>query len=261
MCHNDSPAPQLDADVLVHRVETPGADPVPYEVFESPGTRSAPWIVLVTDIYGINEFYRHLSGRLVRAGYRVAVPDLFHRVGPARDGSREAAIARRSLLNDQQVFDDTQRVINTAVTPLTSADGRPTFGSIGFCLGGTISLLTAAAQPAQATVTYYAFPRAAAGAAVSAAHPIDVADRVEGPVLAFWGRDDYIDPDEVDELAQALAKTPSASEVVWLDRAGHAFLGGLTEERADSGVARHSWERTVDFFAEHLPPGSSGRLE
>ena len=55
-----------------------------------------------------------------------------------------------------------------------------------------------------------------------------------------------------------MRKGPGTSQVVWFDGVGHAFLGGLTEERADSEVARRSWERTLTFFAEHLPPDGSG---
>jgi carboxymethylenebutenolidase len=102
-------------------------------------------------------------------------------------------------------------------------------------------------------VTYYAFPRAAAGAAVSAAHPIDVAGRIAGPVLAFWGREDYIDEAEVDELERALDGAPGDTEIEWFEGAGHAFLGGLTEERADSEAARTAWTRTLEFFSKQLP--------
>jgi carboxymethylenebutenolidase len=252
MCHNHSPAPGPSADLVRRRERTTSSDPVPYEVVEPAAASDGPWIVLVTDIYGVNVFYRHLAERLAAAGYRVATPDLFHRVGPARDDTREAAIERRGRLDDQQAFDDLEQVIDEAIVPGDDVV-RPTFGAVGFCLGGTLALLSAADQPAQATVTYYAFPRAAAGAAVPAAHPVDVVGRVAGPVLAFWGREDYIDPAEVDELQSALDGAPGDAEIEWFEGAGHAFLGGLTEERADSEAARKSWARTLEFFSKQLP--------
>jgi carboxymethylenebutenolidase len=255
MCHNHSPAPKPNAEVVRRRERTAGEDAVPYEMVEPVAGSEAPWIVLVTDIYGINEFYRHLAERLAGAGYRVATPDLFHRLGPVRDGSRDAAIERRGRLDDQQAYTDLQQVVDEAVA-LGDGGARASFGTIGFCLGGTLALLSAADQPAQATVTYYAFPRAAAGAAVPAAHPIDVAGRVEGPVLAFWGREDYIDPVEVEELDRALDGAPGNANIVWFEGAGHAFLGGLTEERADSEAARASWLQTLEFFAKQLPVAS-----
>jgi carboxymethylenebutenolidase len=220
MCHNHSPAPGPNADLVRRRRTTIGSDPVPYEVVEPAANSGGPWIVLVTDIYGVNVFYRYLAEHLAAAGYRVATPDLFHRVGPARDDTRDAAIERRGRLDDQQALEDLGQVIDEAIVPGSDA-GRPCFGAVG--------------------------------AAVSAAHPIDVAGRIAGPVLAFWGREDYIDEAEVDELERALDGAPGDAEIEWFEGAGHAFLGGLTEERADSEAARTAWARTLEFFSKQLP--------
>lgn len=209
-----------------------------------------PWIVIATDIFGITPFYQHLAGLLAGAGYQVAIPDLFHRVGSARDASRDAALERRRRLDDQQVLDDLCAVVEAVGR---SGPGTARFGVLGFCLGGTLALLSAARYPDQVTVTYYAFPHAAPGAAVDAEWPANVASDIEGPVLGFWGREDYISPDEVSELAGALERGAVEHDIVWYDHAGHGFLAGLTESRSDSTAAQDSWKRTEEFFARRLP--------
>ncbi|MFE3164050.1 dienelactone hydrolase family protein [Streptomyces sp. NPDC059224] len=211
------------------------------------GGAEAPQIVIASDIFGVNPFYRYLAGLLAEHGYRTIVPDLFHRVGEARDSSREAAFARRALLDDVQAVGDLGKVIDE----IGGGTGR--FGMLGFCLGGTFALLAASSRPNQATVTYYAFPRGVAGAKVPTDQPIAVAARIPGPVLAFWGRQDYIDPDEVDLLEAALERAPGEHEVVWYERAGHSFLAGLSEKGHESAeAAADSWHRTLHFFHGHL---------
>lgn len=251
MCHVHSTAPRPELTVRQERRRTAGTDPVPYLVFEPDTVRAggveAPQIVIASDIFGVNPFYRYLAGLLAEHGYRTVVPDLFHRVGEAGDSSREAAFARRALLDDVQAVGDLGKVIDE----IGGGTGR--FGMLGFCLGGTFALLAASSRPNQATVTYYAFPRGVAGAKVPTDQPIAVAARIPGPVLAFWGRQDYIDPDEVDLLEAALERAPGEHEVVWYERAGHSFLAGLSEKGHESAeAAADSWHRTLHFFHGHL---------
>jgi carboxymethylenebutenolidase len=247
MCHDTSAAPPLPAALAEHSRQTTGPDPVPYLSIEPSGTGDGTAIVLITDIFGINPFYRHLAGLLAGQGYRVAIPDVFHRVGPAADGSREAALARRQLLDDDAAAADVKRVIDQVA-------GAPrSFGVLGFCLGGSLALLTAADYPSQATVTYYAFPRNAPGAKVPTVEPLQVASSIVGPVLAHWGRDDYIDAGDVEQLAAVLDSAPGQSQVRWYENAGHAFLAGLTEPGHPSAkAASESWDLTVSFFAQHV---------
>ena len=255
MCHNHSTAPDRNSSLAVHEHRTDGVADVPYLTVESDalvaeGGTTRPWLILATDIFGINAFYRHVAELLALEGYRVAIPDLFHRVGQARDASREAALERRRLLDDRQALADFAAVIDE----VTWAADREPYGAIGFCLGGTLALLSAAARPEQSTLTWYAFPRGAPGARVAVAQPVDVAHQIEGPVLAFWGREDYIDHHEVDELAACLAAGTSKHEIVWYDQVGHAFLSGLTEPGPSTQAAQDSWRRGLNFLAGNVTP-------
>jgi carboxymethylenebutenolidase len=253
VCHHESPAPTVPDTAAVGERVTADDLAVPYLTCAArDGVRPVgerPWIVIATDIFGVTPFYRHLAALLAGAGYRVAVPDLFHRVGPARDAGREAALERRRLLDDRQALRDLDGVV--AAVHGSGGPG-PGFGVLGFCLGGTLALLSAARHPGQATVTYYAFPHAAPGAAVEAEWPVNVAAGIQGPVLGFWGRRDYISPDEVAELGAALERGAAEHEIVWYDGAGHSFMAGLTRDGTDSPAAHRSWQRTQEFFARHL---------
>ncbi|ANS32244.1 Carboxymethylenebutenolidase (plasmid) [Rhodococcus opacus] len=251
MCHNKSSAPPTPAHISIQQNRTPGTDPVPY-LHASSDTGSGDTIVLLTDIFGVTPFYRHLAAMLAEKGHDVVIPDVFHRVGHATDPGRDAALARRRQLDDRLAIEDIERTVAHTV------DDQQTFGVLGFCLGGSFALLTAAAHPNQVTATYYAFPKGAPGAKVPVKPPLEAADAIDGPVLCHWGRDDYIDHEEIDQLEQILASAPGPSEIRWYDNAGHSFLAGLTEPNHPSTAAAHdSWQRTVEFFERYLTVGSA----
>jgi carboxymethylenebutenolidase len=259
MCHNHSPAPPVAPDIRRHLRTTPDSAAVPYVLLEAGiATPDTPAIVIVTDIFGVTPFYEYLGAQLAREGWRVAVPDLFHRIGPVYDGSRDAALARRRLLDDSLAAADVDAVISSVAksTEATVTSDRPGFGLLGFCIGGSFALLSAAAHPEQTTVTYYAFPRGAPGAAVSTTEPLAVASQIRGPVLGFWGMEDYIDAGEVEALKQELSRGQVDHEVRWYENAGHSFLAGLTRDDETSTAARDSWQRSIAFFHDSLDPRS-----
>lgn len=99
MCHNHSTAPAQRPGVVHRSAVTDGNEQVPYLIFHgdergNDDGPASPWVLLVTDIFGVSTFYEHLADLLALEGYRVAVPDLFHRVGPPRDGGRANGVLR-----------------------------------------------------------------------------------------------------------------------------------------------------------------------
>ncbi len=247
MCHADSFAPALDGSTTVVSRHTADSEAVPYLELAKANSEPRSRIVLLTDIFGITPFYRHLGKLLTERGYSVVIPDIFHRVGAAANAGREAAVARRAELDDERALQDIQLVIDDAIRPSDS------YGLMGFCIGGSFALLAAASRPHQATVTYYAFPRGAPGATMPTTAPLDVASDIRGDVLAFWGRQDYIDARDVDALEAELTRSPGGSEVVWFERAGHSFLAGLAEpDHEAASAATEAWLKTVTFFDDRL---------
>ena len=66
----------------------------------------APGIVLLQEIFGVNDFVRWIGGRLADEGFVVIAPDLFHRMEPGvdlgyDDESREKALSYYSQLDQK----------------------------------------------------------------------------------------------------------------------------------------------------------------
>jgi dienelactone hydrolase len=247
MCHEDSPVGPSATGVVEHQETTASGIPLFVYAPEQGGGNRVP-VIIATDIYGASPFYRYLGQLLAQAGHRAVVPDLFFRAGSLRDSSREAAFERRRRLDDRQALLDLGEAIDASRSP------QQPYAVLGFCLGGTLALLTAAEHPDQATVTFYAFPRAVPQPTAPLAAPIEVAERIGGPVLAFWGREDYMDGDDVELLSQRLAAAPASTHVQVYEGVGHGFLSGLTEESAQTSAALDAWRQTIAFLRE--PPST-----
>jgi carboxymethylenebutenolidase len=229
-------------------VPLPAAEQLPVEL-ALPDRGQGPGVLLICDIFGRTPFYRHLTRRLADAGYTALLPDIFFREGELSEVTREAAFARREQLDEARALRD----LHTAAEWLErhEAVGGARLGLLGFCLGGTLALDMCAERDGFAAACYYAFPSGLPRS--NAPAPLDVVDRIRGPVLAFWGDQDYIDMDEVARLGDAMAHHNKDYDAHLYPGVGHGFLRGLVEGGDDHEAARDSWERTLLFFAQHLP--------
>ena len=119
-------------------------------------------------------------------------------------------------------------------------------GVLGFCLGGTLAYLVAAAASPDAAVSYY-------GSGVPGA--LDQADDITCPLLVHFGGDDpYIPREQIEAAREALASRPGVSFVVH-EGAGHAFDNSLAPMFHQPEAAGAAWQHTADFLAEALPVG------
>ena len=243
MCHPD----QVSFPVGDDRAPEPVAIPVggdrslPGRLRRGDGGRMP--IVLLTDVYGPIAFYQGLARDLADHGCPTLIPDYLHAAGTLADGTRDEALERGRRLDQCASLGD----LDVAVDWLARETGADRVGVLGFCLGGTLALDLAARRGDLAVVTYYAFPEGFSGRNPAPA-PIDVVDAIEGPVLAFWGEEDYIDVQGVRRFCGLLAARAADFAFEIYPGVGHSFLGGLA---GDEPTAVSSWRRTRAFFAGH----------
>ena len=211
-----------------------------------------PWpgLVLVHELFGLDDEMRRHADRLASMGVLVLAPDLMAR------GRRVVCLARTMVALQRgrgQAFDD----IDGARAALAS-DPRCTgsVGVIGFCMGGGFALLLAGRPGWDVAVANYGV--------VPDAKALDGACPV---VASYGGRDRYL-AGAADRLEGALTKRGVVHDVKEYPAAGHGFLNVthtapwflapvtrfVLRAGPEPASAQDAWRRIGSFLDEHLRP-------
>jgi carboxymethylenebutenolidase len=213
------------------------------------GSPPFPAIIVIQHQGGVDQFMEQMTIRLGDAGYVAAAPDLYHRDGP---DCKDDIVTRRSRLGDRRIIND----VNACVSFLqrhNSVD-RNRIGMIGFCMGGRIVYLMAAANPAfKAAVAYYPGNTFRAWGR-DLASPFERTAEIHCPFQGHFGDDDKNpSPEDRAKLDAELTQFNKPHEFFSYPGAGHGFMDNTKESyRRDADLA--SWPRTLDFLSRHLAP-------
>ena len=211
---------------------------------------SGPWpaVVMVHEVFGIDNAMRAQITRLASAGYVVLMPDLF-----SRGGARKCLTATFKALTagQGQAFDDVEAAKQFV---LARPDTTKKVGVIGFCMGGGFALLLASRGYDASSVNYGMMPKDL-GAVLSGACPI---------IGSFGAKDGQL-KGAAAKLDAALTAANIAHDVKEYPEAGHAFMnphqaGGpvfgtllrITGAKPNPEAAADAWQRIEKFFAQHL---------
>jgi carboxymethylenebutenolidase len=193
-------------------------------------------IVVIQEIFGVNQHIRHVCDRIAAEGYVAVAPAIFDRIEPnftSGYSPEEIAVARKFVANPNwpAMLRDTQAAIDSVknVGPV---------GIVGFCLGGSVAYGAATKLSGlKAAVCYYG------GAIVRFAD-----DKPTVPTQLHFGEKDSSIP--VRDVEIIRKKRPDV-EIFVYPGAQHGFS---CDERAsfDKASANLAWPRTMGFFAKHL---------
>ena len=161
-----------------------------------PHTRKGPGIVLIQEIFGVNEHIRSVAEQYAADGYLVLAPDLFWRHGHRIElGYDEAGWKHAVELMNATDTTKAQADIKLAIDALKAQpglDGR--IASIGFCFGGMLSYNTAANGFVDVAIAYY-------GGGIQ--NQLDRAGEIKVPLLMHFGeQDSHIPIDAVKQIAE-----------------------------------------------------------
>ena len=118
--------------------------------------------------------------------------------------------------------------------------------SVGFCFGGTQSLLAAtnAELALDGVIGFYGSLSPERWGDMS---PIHRAADMRGPVLGLYGgADEGIPPDQVEAFERNLAAAGVEHEIVTYPGAPHAFFDRRYDEHAEA--CADAWRRMLDFL-------------
>ncbi|MGG7647975.1 dienelactone hydrolase family protein [Pseudomonas sp. ES4] len=181
-----------------------------------PHTRKGPGIVLIQEIFGVNEHIRSVAEQYAADGYLVIAPDLFWRNGHRIElGYDEAGWKRAVELMNATDVGKAQTDIELAIDTLKAQPGLDGgIASIGYCFGGLLSYHTAANGLVDVAIAYY-------GGGIQ--NQLDRADEIEVPLLMHFGeQDSHIPLEAVEKIAERFENNDNV-EIVVYPEAEHGF--------------------------------------
>ena len=194
-----------------------------------------PAILLLHEWWGLNDQIKTVAREFAENGYLALAIDLYD--GKIAKNADEAGKYMGAL--DRPAAIDLMSAAIDFLKEHPLSTGR--IGTVGWCMGGGLSLDASLARPVDATVIYYG----------QVTHPTSDLKKLKGPVLGhFAERDQWIDHAMVDTFAARLKEAGKMADIRWYE-ADHAFANptGDHYQKPDADLA---WRRTLDFFAANL---------
>ena len=232
-----------------------GGSPMPIYTARPDGGGKSPAVIVIQEIFGVNNDVRSIADRLANEGYFAAAPEMFHRSGKGMDvpfTEMERAFGERGKLSNDDITADVQATIAyLRSNPDVDADN---IGIVGFCFGGMVSYLGSTMDGIRAAAVYYGggiLPRPDAPA--DAFRLLDAtADAVQAPIIGFWGTEDGgIPVANVEEIERVLKEKGKSIENHVYEGAGHGFF--CTERGSyNEAASNDSWPKALAFFGAHL---------
>jgi carboxymethylenebutenolidase len=205
-------------------------------------------IVVLPDVRGLHAYYVELSMRFAENGIDAVAIDWF---------GRTAGLGRRDDGFDYMPHVNLTRWAGISADIAAGAAHSRSLGpdraaslfTIGFCFGGRMAFLTATLGLGLAGAIGFYGPPVGPGRGGSPA-PVDLADRIEAPILGiFGGADPGIPPEAVGAFDAALERAGVEHRLIVYPNAPHSFFDRKAAEyEAESEAA---WAEVLGFIRAH----------
>jgi carboxymethylenebutenolidase len=206
----------------------------------TPASGQGPATIVLQEWWGLEEHIRSVCDRFAAEGFFALAPDLFRGETTTQPSEAEQKLIAMSM--DQAEQDMCGAADFLRSQPGVQGDG---VASVGFCLGGGLSVWAAATCPniVAAVSYYYVMPHGKPDFA-----------NIKGPVLGHFGTaDDFIPLDAAKSLETELEDAGVDATFHYYEGAGHAFFNDLDRLGTyDQALAQSSWERTIAFLRSAL---------
>lgn len=204
-----------------------------------PATASGklPAVLVIHENRGLNPYVEDVARRLATANFVAFAPDALAPLG-GYPGDEDKA---RAMFAGQDAKKREEDLYNAALYLKSRPDTTGKMGVVGFCFGGYICNMLAVRMPElAAAVPYY-------GRQVPAA---DV-PKIKAPLLLHFASDD----EGVNKTWPAYEEALKANMVRYTAHIYPNTLHGFhndTTPRFEEAAAKLSWQRTLEFFNQHL---------
>ena len=205
----------------------------------TPASGPGPGVIVIQEWWGLVPHVKDVADRFAGAGFVALAPDLYH--GRSTTSPDEAGKLMMAL-----EIGRAERDLRGAIDFLLARDdvAGERVGTVGFCMGGQLSLFAACANPSVgACVDFYGI------------HPNVTPDlaSLQAPVLGFFAeRDGFVTPEAARKLEADLRAAGKKVEITVFDGADHAFFNDSRPDVYHAAYAGECWSRMIAFYRRHL---------
>ncbi len=218
---------------------------IPVEIFRPRAAGRAPGVVVIHEIFGLNDDIRRIARRFADSGYVAAAPDLFA-AGIMLGCLARAVMALRA--GTGSTVDELEAVIAL----LEKRPDVDKVGAVGFCMGGGFALLLGTRERVRVAGVFYGDIR-----------PRDELARV-CPLTGGYGGLDRSFASKGRGLIADLQALDKEHDIRIYEDAGHSYMSNaghpvlawltrpLMHVEYNEAAAEDSWRRMLAFFQKHL---------
>ncbi len=210
-----------------------------------PDTTPAPAVIVIQEIFGINNVMREKCDWLATQGYIAICPDLFWRIEPGIELTDQTDAEWARAFELFQAFDVDKGIEDLRAAKHTMrghADCTGKVGCLGYCLGGKLAYLMAARSKIDTSIGYYG---------VGIQDLLDEATNIEKPLLLHIAeKDEYTDAQAQEKIKSILSGNNHVT-IYSYPGMDHAFSrpGGVHYDKAAATLAD---ERSLNFLKDNL---------
>jgi carboxymethylenebutenolidase len=225
-----------------------------------PAKIPAPAVLVIHEVWGLNQHTKDVANRLAAEGYIALAPDLLSGTG-VLEAITPDLITRMA---NPDTRDQAQLELRSAMAPLqqpgfaeatltslqectnylgTLPQSNKKYAVIGFCFGGTYAFSLAIADPnLSAVLPFY-------GHCDQSAKELA---KIEAPILAFYGEQDSGLVDALPDLEKRMHEAGSNFTYKVYPNTGHAFFNDTNPVRYNMSAAEDSWQKSLAFLETHV---------
>lgn len=250
--------------VIETDVNIPTGDGTEDGVFTRPSTGTYPGVIVWPDAFGLRPVFRDMAKRLAAEGYAVLTVNPYYREGKAprpvnldfnNPDDRKKLMGMIGDLTDERITKDAKAYV-AFLDSQASVNKKAKIGVQGYCMGGRLTMLTAAAEP----------DRIGAGASFHGGglttdkpnSPHLLVPKIKAQYLiAVAADDDQAEPDSKTKLKEAFAKVGKSPEIEVYKGALHGWC--VKGDRMKDGQliynepqAEKAWSRLLALYKAAL---------
>src|SRR2546423_4770281 len=209
-----------------------------------PASGYGPGIVVLQEIYGVNNYIRSVADWYAAHGFVAVCPDLFWRIERGvqltdKGDDWNKAVGYYQKIDEAKAVEDSAAAVEF-LRYHAACNGR--VGAVGFCMGGNLAYLLSVRFKPDCAVGYYG---------VSIEKSLDEAKNLTTPLLLhIAGLDKFCPPEAQAQIHAALDSNPLVT-IHDYPNVDHAF-GRPGGEHYDAAAAELANLRSLEFFVRSL---------